>query len=182
MKLIKSKRTQSLVVGMLLLGSTSLLTAQETTTSTEQIQTQVQTTPEIEALKKQVAANPQDNEALVKLASAYQENKDWKNALEVWKKVNTALPDWSPAYYSQGYVYQSMKDMPNATIAYQKYINLVKPEEIEASKKNLAYAHFFVAYSNFETNKEEAKKHIAKSLEYDPTNQDAQNLSKSLNP
>ena len=56
----------------------------------------------------------------------------------------------------------------------------MKPEELEASKKNLAYAHFFVAYSQFETNKDEAKKNIAKSLEYDASNADAIKLKEAL--
>ena len=179
MKLIKIKSSKHLVLGMLLFGSASFVNAQETTT-TEQVQTQPQTNAAIEALKKLVEANPKDNESLVKLAAAYQENKDWKNALETWKKVNTALPEWSPAYYSQGYVYQSMKDIPNAAVAYQKYISLVKPEELEASKKNVAFAHFFIAYSQFETNKDEAKKNIAKSLEYDPSNPEAVKLKEAL--
>lgn len=33
----------------------------------------------------------------------------------------------------------------------------------------------YVAFALYETNKEEAKKHIAKALEYDPNNEDAKN-------
>jgi len=169
------------VLGILLFGSASYATAQTSVTKSLDIQmTQPQVNPAIEALKKQVEANPKDNNALVNLAVAYQEGKDWTNALETWEKVTTALPDWAPAYYSEGYVYQSLKDTPNATSSYQKYISLVKPEELEASKANLAYAHFFVAYTQFETNKEEAKKNIAKSLEYDATNADAIKLKEAL--
>ncbi len=169
------------VLGILLFGSASFVTAQTSVKKSPDMQVaQEQVNPAIEALKKQVEANPKDNNALVNLAVAYQEGKDWTNALETWKKVTTALPDWAPAYYSEGYVYQSLKDVPNATSSYQKYISLVKPEELEASKANLAYAHFFVAYSQFETNKEEAKKNIAKSLEYDATNADAIKLKEAL--
>ena len=169
MKMITGKNTRNTLLGLLLVGSVSYATAQ--TSVKPAVQAQVtQQQPQ------------QDNEALVKQAQEFQEQQDWKSALDTWKKIETSLPDWAPVYYSEGYVYQNMKDNANAKIAYEKYLEKVKPEEIEASKKNLAYAHFFVAYSNFETNKEEAKKHIAKSLEYNPTNQDAQNLSKSLNP
>lgn len=172
------------VLGMLLLGSANFAFAQTNVAKTakvEKTEVATQTNPAIENLKKQVEANPKDNNALVQLAAAYQDAKDWTNALTTWKKVETALPDWAPAYYSEGYVYQSMKDNANAKIAYEQYIAKVKPEELEKSKQNLAYAHFFVAYALFETNKEEAKQHIAKSLTYDPSNQDAQKLSEALN-
>lgn len=122
-----------------------------------------------------------DNDALVKQAIAYQDQQDWKNALDIWKQVSTALPDWSPAYYGQGYVYQSMKDNANAKTSFEKYIATMKPEEVEASKANLAYAHYYLAYALYQTDKEAAKKHIAKSLEYDPTNEDAKEFSASLN-
>ena len=66
-------------------------------------------------------------------------------------------------------------------MAYEKYIATVKPEEVEANKKNLAYAHFFVAYKLQETDKELAKQQIAKSLVYDATNEEAVKLSTFLN-
>lgn len=146
----------------------------------QQVEVAAQTNPTIEGLKKQVETNPKDNEAWVKLATAYQDAKDWPNALQTWTKIATLIPDWAPAYYSQGYVYQSMKDNDNAKLAYEKYISMVKPAELEANKKNLAYAHFFIAYSNFETDKAKAKVEVAKSLELDPTNTQAQELSKAL--
>lgn len=117
---------------------------------------------------------------MVKLASAYQEAQDWNNALGTWNKVAILLPDWAPAYYSQGYVFQNMKNNESAKTAYEKYISLVKPEEVEASKQNLAYAHLFIAHSLYETNKESAKEHINKSLQYDPANADALKLKESL--
>ena len=95
--------------------------------------------------------------------------------------MSTLLPDWAPSYYSQAYVYQTMKDDANAKMAYEKYIAAVKPEEVEANKKNLAYAHFFVAYKLQETDKELAKQQIAKSLVYDATNEEAVKLSTFLN-
>ncbi|AQX05955.1 tetratricopeptide repeat protein [Elizabethkingia meningoseptica] len=163
----KMKSVKQVVIGMLLLGSVNVAYAQ-TVDSTQQTQTTEQ-------------AKPQDNEALVKQAIAFQEKQDWNNALATWKKVSTALPDWAPSYYGQGYVYQSLKDKANAQAAYEKFIALVKPEELEANKQNLTYAHMYVAYALYETNKDEAKKHIAKALEYDPNNEDAKKLSKSIN-
>ena len=56
----------------------------------------------------------------------------------------------------------------------------VKPEEVDASKQNLAYAYFFIAFQDKDTDKEKAKQYIAKSLQYDGSNQDALNLSKTL--
>ncbi len=184
MNLNTVKKTRHAVLGILLFGSANLVYAQTTTKPTKEKETVVtqQTNPSIEELKKQIAENPQNGEALVKLATAYQDNKDWTNALETWKKVTTILPEWAPAYYSQGYVFQSTKDNVNAQTSYEKYISLVKPEEVEANKKSLAYAHLFIAYTNFETNKDLAKQHIAKSLEYDPANEDAIKLNKALNP
>ncbi|QOW11661.1 hypothetical protein Q73A0000_15410 [Kaistella flava (ex Peng et al. 2021)] len=179
--------TQRALVAALFLGAVTFGYAQEAAAAQETVANataQVQTSqqnPAIDALKKKIEANPNDTESLVNLATAYQDAKDWKNALGTWNKISTLLPDWAPSYYSEGYVYQNMKDDANAKTAYEKYIAAVKPEELEASKKNLAYAHLFVAYQLKESNKEQAKQHIAKSLEYDPSNQDALNLSKFLN-
>ncbi|MBF8458329.1 hypothetical protein IV494_14190 [Kaistella sp. G5-32] len=176
--------TKKALVAALFLGAVSFGYAQTESVATETAATaQVQGTqqnPAIEALKKQIEANPNDTEAIVKLATAYQDAKDWNGALETWKKMATLLPDWAPSYYSQAYVYQSMKDDANAKMAYEKYIAAVKPEELEANKKNLAYAHFFVAYQLQKTDKEQAKQHIAKSLTYDPMNAEAMKLSEFL--
>lgn len=178
-------KTQKTFIVALFFGATTFGFAQETAKSSEtiantveQIQTQ---NPAIEALKKKIEVNPNDTEAIVQLASAYQEVKDWNNALATWNKMSTLLPDWSPSYYSKAYVYQSMKDDDNAKASYEKYIATVKPEEVEASKKNLGYAHFFVAYKLQESDKENAKQHIAKSLEYDPANEEAIKLNTILN-
>ena len=177
--------TKKALVGALFLGAVSFGYAQtenaatETTTTT-QVQG-MQQNPAIDALKKQIESNPNDTEGMVKLATAYQDAKDWNGALDTWKKMSVLLPDWAPSYYSQAYVYQSMKDENNAKMAYGKYIAAVKPEEVEASKKNLAYAHFFIAYKTQETDKELAKMQIAKSLEYDATNEEAVKLSAFLN-
>lgn len=187
MKKGKVINTQKLFVAALFFGATAFGYAQDTiqanenaTATTEQVQT-TQQNPVIDALKKQIEANPNDTEAIVKLATAYQDAKDWNNALATWQKMSTLLPDWSPSYYSQAYVYQSMKDDDNAKMAYEKYIAAVKPEELEASKKNLGYAHFFVAYKLQETDKEQAKQHIAKSLQYDAGNEEAMKLNTFLN-
>lgn len=178
--------TQKAVIAALFFGATTFGYAQDTTQATDTVATateQVQTTqqnPVIDTLKKQIEANPNDTEAIVKLATAYQDEKDWTNALATWKKMSSLLPDWSPSYYSQAYVYQNMKDEDNAKMSYEKYIATVKPEEVEASKKNLAYAHFFVAYKLQETDKEQAKQHIAKSLAFDPMNAEGLKLSEFL--
>lgn len=139
------------------------------------------TSPEIEALKAKVAANPKDTDAIYKLAQAYQEVKNWNGAILAWGKMSSALPDWAPAYYSQGYAYQQAGNNEMAKASYEKFISLVKPAEIEASKQSLGYAYFFMAYMEKDTNPEKAKQDIAKSLEYDPTYQDAVNLQKTLN-
>ena len=172
--------SRSLFLGLILAGSVSFVNAQ--TTQPEAAATTTQTTnPTIEGLKKQIEANPKDAESLAKLATAYQEASDWPNAIDTLKKISVLLPDWAPSYYSQAYAYQSAKDDANAKIAYEKYIATVKPEEVEQNKKNLAYAYFYLAFTEQKTDLNKAKEHIAKSIQYDPTNQDAVKLSKALN-
>lgn len=138
------------------------------------------TSPEIENLRKKVAANGQDTDALYNLARAYQDVKNWDGAILTWSKMSSLLPDWAPAYYSQANVYQQMGNNEMAKSSYEKYISLVKPEEIEANKQSLGYAYYFVAYAEKDTNLEKAKQDIAKSLEYAPTYEDAVNLQKLL--
>lgn len=174
-------KIKKLFLGLMLVGSAGFATAQTTQTSEATTTTQSATNPVIEGLKKQIEANPKDTESLAKLATAYHEASDWKNSVETWKKISVLLPDWSPSYYSQAYAYQSAKDDANAKIAYEKYIATVKPEEVEASKKNLAYAYFYIAFAEQKSDPNKAKEHIAKSLQYDPTNQDAVKLSTTLN-
>lgn len=169
--------SRNLFLGLILAGSVNLVSAQ--TTQPETSASTSQTT--IEDLKKQIEANPKDAESLAKLANAYQEASDWPNAIDTWKKISVLLPDWAPSYYSQAYAYQSAKDDANAKIAYEKYIATVKPEEVEQNKKNLAYAYFYLAFTEQQTDPDKAKEHIAKSIQYDPTNQDAVKLSKALN-
>lgn len=183
MKKLKVINTGKMVFSALFLSAATLGFAQ-TTDSVKVTASEtavVAENPTIAALKQQIATNANDTDALVKLATAYQESKDWTNSLATWNKITTLLPDWAPGYYSKAYVYQSMKDDANARTAYEKYITSVKPEEMEASKKNLAYAEFFVAYNLKDTDKESAKQHIAKSLEYDPMNADATKLKTFLN-
>ena len=184
MKTVKINIKQ-LFVGLMLIGSTGVLFAQTTpqgeTTNTQTSTPQAQTNPTIEGLKKQIEINPKDVESMAKLATAYQDATDWPNAIATWKKISVLLPDWAPSYYSQAYSYQSAKDDANAKMAYEKYISTVKPEEIEASKKNLAYAYYFIAFSEQKENPDKAKEHIAKSIQYDPSNQDAIKLSQALN-
>ena len=183
MKTIKIN-TKQLFVGLMMIGSTGALVAQTSPTDSVKVTVstaQVQTNPVIEGLKKQVEANPKDAESLAKLATAYQDATDWQNAIATWKKISVLLPDWAPSYYSQAYSYQSAKDDVNAKLSYEKYIATVKPEEIEASKKNLAYAYYYIAFSEQKDNPNKAKEHIAKSIQYDPTNQEAVKLSQALN-
>ncbi|AZA49901.1 hypothetical protein EG346_17750 [Chryseobacterium carnipullorum] len=175
---------KNLFVGLILVGSAGFANAQ--TTQTDSANTTVTTAQAgsnstIDGLKKQIEANPKDTEALAKLAAAYQDASDWTNAIDTWKKISALLPDWTPSYYSQAYAYQSAKDDANAKLSYEKYIATVKPEEVEQNKKNLAYAYFYVAFAEQQSDPAKAKEHIAKSIQYDPTNQDAVKLSKTLN-
>jgi len=183
---------RNLFLGLMLVGGATFVSAQNTKTDTVAANATTATTataatatqssnPAVDALKKQVEANPKDTEALAKLAGAYQEASDWTNAVETWKKVSVLVPDWAPSYYSQAYAYQNAKDDANAKMAYEKYIATVKPEEVEQNKKNLAYAYFYIAFSEQQSNPDKAKEHIAKSLQYDPSNQDAIKLSQALN-
>lgn len=165
----------------LTLMTTGFISAQTTnTTSAETVQSTAVTNPAIDALLKQVAAKPDDTQALVTLATAYQDAGDWNSAITTWNKITTIIPDWAPAYYSIGYANQSAKNNAGAKSAYEQYIAKVKPAEVDASKQNLAYAYFFIAFQDKDTDKEKAKQYIAKSLQYDGSNQDALNLSKSL--
>ncbi|MFY1048297.1 tetratricopeptide repeat protein [Chryseobacterium sp. GP-SGM7] len=139
------------------------------------------TSPAIEALKKQVAANPQDSDALYKLANAYQDAKNWNGAIVTWQKMSGLLPDWAPAYYSQGYAYQQAGNNDAAKIAYEKFISTVKPADVEANKQTLAYAYFAVAYLEKDKDVAKAKDYVAKSLQLDPTYQDAVKLNGEIN-
>lgn len=179
-KIMKMSKINSLFLGLILAGSVSLVNAQTTQPETSAATSQT-ANPTIEGLKKQIEANPKDTESLAKLAAAYQDASDWPNAIDTWKKISVLLPDWAPSYYSQAYAYQSAKDDANAKIAYEKYIATVKPEEVEQNKKNLAYAYFYLAFTEQQTDPNKAKEHIAKSIQYDPTNEDAVKLSKTLN-
>ncbi len=139
------------------------------------------TSPQIEALKQKVAANPQDTDALFQLANAYQEAKNWNGAILSWQKMSGLLPDWAPAYYSQGYSYQQAGKNDLAQVAYEKYISTVKPADIEQNKETLSYAYFAVAYLIKDSNPAKAKEYVAKSVQYNPTYQDAVNLNTQLN-
>lgn len=139
------------------------------------------TNPTIEGLKKQVAANAQDSDALFKLATAYQDVKNWNGAILTWQKMSALLPDWAPAYYSQGYSYQQAGNNDAAKLAYEKFISTVKPADQEANKQTLAYAYFAVAYMSKDSDAAKAKDYVAKSLQLDPTYQDAVKLNAEIN-
>ena len=137
--------------------------------------------PEIEALKKQVQANPKDTNILFKLANSYQEAKNWSGAVLTWQKMSNLLPDWAPAYYSQGYAFQQAGKTDLAANSYQKYIDKVKPAEVDANKETLSYAYFAVAYLDKESEPAKAKEYAAKSVQLNPTYQDAVKLNNQLN-
>lgn len=173
-------KIKSLLFGLSLL-TVGYVNAQTTTETQTSATTQSSAAnPQIEALKQKIAANPQDTQSLVTLATAYQDAGDFTSAIATWNQITTIIPDWAPAYYSIGYANQATKNNEGAKAAYDKYIAKVKPEEVEANKQNLAYAYFFIAFVDKDTNPEKAKQYVAKSLQYDSTNQDALNLSKSL--
>lgn len=176
----KEIKIKSLLFGLSLL-IVGYANAQTTTETQTPATTQSQAAnPQIEVLKQKIAANPQDTQSLVTLATAYQDAQDYTSAIATWNQAITLIPDWAPAYYSIGYINQAAKNNEGAKAAYDKYIAKVKQEEVEANKQNLAYAYFFIAFVDKDTNPEKAKQYIAKSLQYDSTNQDALNLSKSL--
>jgi len=139
------------------------------------------TNPTIEGLKQKVAANAQDSDSLFKLATAYQDAKNWNGAILTWQKMIALLPDWAPAYYSQGYSYQQAGNNDAAKIAYEKFISTVKPADQEANKQTLAYAYFAVAYMSKDSDVAKTKDYLAKSLQLDPTYQDAVKLNAEIN-
>jgi tetratricopeptide (TPR) repeat protein len=139
------------------------------------------TSPEIEGLKKQVQANPKDTNILFALANKYQDIKNWNAAVLTWQKMSGLLPDWAPAYYSQGYAYQQAGNTAMAANSYQKYIDKVKPAEVEANKQTLSYAYFAVAYLDKDSDLAKAKDYAAKSVQLNPTYDDAVKLDKQLN-
>lgn len=141
------------------------------------------TNPEIEGYKAKLAVNAQDTDSLFRLAQAYQNAKNWNGAILTWQKMIDLLPDWEPAYYSQGYAYQQSGNKELAGSVYQKYIDVSakKPAaEQEANKETVAYAYLAIAYNNVESNKEKAKQYAAKSLELNPASTDAKALVTAL--
>lgn len=139
------------------------------------------TNPTIEGLKQKVAANAQDSDSLFKLATAYQDAKNWNGAIQTWQKMNALLPDWAPGYYSLGYSYQQAGNNDAAKMAYEKFISTVKPADQEANKQTLAYAYFAVAYMNKDSDPAKAKDYVAKSVQLDPNYQDAVKLNAEIN-
>lgn len=139
------------------------------------------TNPTIDGLKQKVAANSQDSDSLFKLATAYQDIKNWNGAIATWQKMSALLPDWAPGYYSLGYSYQQAGNNDAAKIAYEKFISTVKPADQEANKQTLAYAYFAVAYMSKDSDVAKAKDYVAKSVQLDPTYQDAVKLNAEIN-
>ena len=91
------------------------------------------------------------------------------------------LPDWAPAYYSQGIAYQQLKNYDLSNIAFEKYVTVVNPAEVETNKKALAYAYFSIA--NFIKDKDpaKAKEYVGRSVMFDPTLTSATQLQQQLN-
>jgi len=94
-------KIKSLVFGLSIIAA-NYVTAQTTQTPADTVKNnttaQVATgtsNPEIEALKQKIAANANDTEALVGLATAYQNANDWTSAITTWNKITTLLPDWA---------------------------------------------------------------------------------------
>lgn len=142
------------------------------------------TSPEIEALKKAVAADPKNTDNLYKLAMAYQEAKNWNGAAYAWQQMINLLPDWAPAYYSQGYAYQQANNNDLAKLSYQTFIDTLTKqpaEEQEKDKETLSYAYFAVAYLEKDANRAKAIDYVNKSLQLNPEYKDAQNLLQVLN-
>lgn len=139
------------------------------------------TTPAIDAAKVKVAANPQDTNALFELANAYQEAKNFNGEVQTWKKMSGLLPDWAPAYYSQGIAYQQLKNYDLANIAFEKYVTVVNPAEAETNKKALAYAYYSIASFVKDTDPAKAKDYVGRSVMFDPTSTNATQLQEQLN-
>ncbi|TXF77805.1 tetratricopeptide repeat protein [Chryseobacterium sp.] len=139
------------------------------------------TNAQIEALKVKIAANPKDTDALYAMANEYQNLKNWNGAILTWQKMSQLLPDWAPAYYSLGYAYQQAGNNDMAKMSYQKFIDTVKPADMETNRQTLAYAYFAVAYMVKDSDLAKAKDYAAKSVQMDPTYQDAINLNTQLN-
>lgn len=137
--------------------------------------------PAIDAIKAKVAADPKNTDLLFELANKYQEIKNWNGAVLTWAKMSNLLPDWAPAYYSQGYAFQQAGKTDLAANSYQKYIDKVKPEEVEANKQTLSYAYFAVAYLNKDSEPMKAKDYAAKSVQLNPEYADAVKLNTELN-
>lgn len=139
------------------------------------------TNAQVTALNAKIKANPNDTDALYALANEYQNLKNWNGAIITWQKMQKLLPDWAPANYSLGYAYQQAGNNEMAKLAYQKYIDTVKPAEVDANKQTLAYAYFAVAYMVKDSDLAKAKDYAAKSVQMDPSYTDAVNLNKQLN-
>ena len=135
---------------------------------------------EIVALKAKVAANAQDTDSLYKLALEYEKVKNWDGAIAAWQKMGSLLPDWSPAYYSLANAYNQAGKSDLAKMSYEKFITNTKPADVEANKQPLSFAYFAVAAMEKATNPTKAKEFVTKSLELNPTYQDAINLNKQL--
>ncbi|SFB81993.1 hypothetical protein SAMN05421876_102408 [Kaistella jeonii] len=138
------------------------------------------TTPEIDAAKVEVAANPQDTNALFKLANAYQAAKNYNGEIQAWKKMSGLLPDWAPAYYSQGIAYQQLKNYELGNIAFEKYVSVVKPTEEATNKQALAYAYYSIASYIKDKDPVKAKEYIDRSVMFDSTSPNAVKLKEQL--
>ncbi len=141
------------------------------------------TNPEIDALKVKLKANNTDTEALFQLAKVYEKKNDWKGASVAWSLMSQALPNWEPGLYQKAFAMQKANDMKSAVKGYDKFIELyakATPEKKIEMKDMVTYAHYAIAYIEQKTNKEKALTNVKKSLEYNPTDNNAILLLKQL--
>lgn len=141
------------------------------------------TNDNIEALKKQADANKQDTTVLYNLALAYQNADNWYGAAHTWQKITDLLPTWEPSFYSKGYAYQKVGFNSLATVAFEKYIQLVeaKSAEEKASLQEMLFgAYYSVALLTRTTDKAKATEFLNKALALNPTDKNALLLQKEL--
>ncbi len=141
------------------------------------------TNENIEALKKQADANKQDTTVLYNLALAYQNADNWYGAAHTWQKITDLLPTWEPSFYSKGYAYQKVGFNGLATVAFEKYIQLVEAKSAEEKaglQEMLFGAYYSVALLTRTTDKAKATEFLNKALALNPTDKNALLLQKEL--
>lgn len=116
----------------------------------------------------------------------------YTRADSVFSAVTEKLPEWSPGYYyratSNYFAYPQAEALANgkAVPYYEKYLEVANaeiakdPAKKDANKRNVMSAYkFLYAYHANKKDDAKAKEYLAKAQEFDPTDQDIQNI---LNP